>query len=107
LRLLGACDRLGDPRGGDPQLTRGIGEGQADLGHELDRQGAPDRGDPAPATSLLEFRQTDPGLAAPPANERLRRRLRVSQDQILPRPGGQPVRAGAPTGLDNLFLEFG
>jgi hypothetical protein len=88
-------------------LARGVGEGQADLGHELDGQGAPDRGDPAPPTSLLEFRQTDPGLAAPPANERLRRRLRVSQDQILSRPGDQPVLADAPTGLDNLFLEFG
>jgi hypothetical protein len=89
------------------QLARGIGEGHADLGHGLDGQGAPDRGDPAPATSLLEFRQTDPGLATPPANERLRRRLRVSQDQILPRPGDQPVLADAPTGPDNLFLEFG
>jgi hypothetical protein len=39
--LLGACDRFGDPRGGDAELARRIGEGQADLGHELDGQGAP------------------------------------------------------------------
>jgi hypothetical protein len=64
-------------------VARRIGEGQTDLGHELDGQGAPDGGDPAPATPLVEFRQTDPGRSAPPANERLH----------LPppfRPGGQP-----------------
>ena len=82
-RLLGARDRFGDPRGGDAEVARRVGEGQTDLGHELDGQGAPDGGDPAPATSLVEFRQTDPGRSAPPANERLH----------LPplfRPGGQP-----------------
>jgi hypothetical protein len=67
--LLGARDRLGDPRGGDAELARRVGEGQTDLGHELDGQGAPDGSDPAPATPLVEFRQTDPrSLSAPPAN---------------------------------------
>ena len=68
LRLFGAGARFGDPRGGDPKLARCFGEGQADLCHKLDGQGAPDRTDPAPATPLVEFRKTDSGLSAPPAN---------------------------------------
>ena len=66
--MLGACDHLRDPRGGDPELARCIGERQADLCHELDGQGAPDRGDPEAATPLVEFRKTDSGRSVPPAN---------------------------------------
>ena len=49
-------------------MARRIGEGQADLGHELGGQGAPNRTDPAPATPLVEFRKTDSGRSVPPAN---------------------------------------
>ena len=70
-RLPHSRDRFGNARGGDAELARRIGEGEADLRDQLDGQGAPHGGDLAPAAPLLELHQTDPGLPAPPANEGL------------------------------------
>ena len=71
LLLLRSRDRLRNPRGGDPELSRRLGKGEPEPRHEVHRQLGSHGGDPAPATPQLELRHTALGLPAPAATERL------------------------------------
>jgi len=100
-RPLGSRDRLRNPRCGNAELPCRVGEGEPEPGHEVDRQVRPHGRDPAPPAAHPELLQTEPGLPAPAANERLgfAEPLSPGPLRLLPRiaSGQHPLheRAGA------------
>jgi hypothetical protein len=68
---LGSRERLRNPRRRNPELPGRVGEGEAELGHEVDCQVRPHGRDPALAAPHPEFLQPELGLPTLVANERL------------------------------------
>ena len=69
--LLGPRKRFCNARCGHAKLPRHIGEGEPELRDEVDRQFGPHGRDPAPAAAHLQFREADPRLPTPAANQPL------------------------------------
>jgi len=85
-------DRFCNPRRGDPELSRPVGEGEPEARHKVHRQPRPHRRDPAPSAPHPELLQANLLPPTPLANERLGLSQPVAPGllRLLPRiAGGQ------------------